>query len=407
MLREIKFGLIGKNILAMMFAVYAVQSVWLAFDSEEYLPVYQVILMLNYRCCVFVGLVYLVWLASNNRIKVNAVYFCIIPLTYFLFQIFNNVHGFNTGWIIPFVLSCMYILFDKTMQINIFNKFYWIVMTVNVISIFMVICFIMQLDIGFEIVSYYAGAETLRYIKWGIFAIYMQPFSDGAALRLCGVFNEPGGLGTVCALLYILRYNVSQKWEKSILIITSIFTFSLAAFVLIFTWHFIKLVRNNKTYLMLIPIACILFFTLPYMDYGDESVNSFARRFQITEKGIAGNTRADIYDKAKYNDFLNNGDVFFGDGVDSESVQLGAPITMMMWIGIIGEGLYFSEWFILMYTLSKRNKEAIIFCVIFVLAAWQRYYCLMNLFGYVFLLGGLNYLVDSSELKIIMKREKC
>ena len=83
-----------------------------------------------------------------------------------------------------------------------------------------------------------SGLEVAYYYRFAIFAIYKYGHSFP---RLCGIFNEPGALGTVCALLYICTFKKSKPIEKALLIITGIMTFFILLFFLclFYSWQHI------------------------------------------------------------------------------------------------------------------------------------------------------------------------
>lgn len=384
-----------KNIFQMLlvscYAIYGCQSVFLAFALPEYNPIYANFILFDYYACLAVGLVYFL---LKRRVFGKKLLLLVVPCTYWIFQSCTNLSNYKGEWTIPLIIICMYILFEKRIQVGIYRCFYWIVIVTNIVSLFMVICFILPIDIGFVFVPYYSGAQLASYIQWGIFAIYQYEFT----FRLCGIFNEPGALGTVCALLFILSYEKSKFWEKFVLIVSGMLTLSLAFGILIISFTLCKsfIGKNRMVNIFSIFTLIAAFMLTPNIDFGDDAVNSYFSRFEITEDGLKGDNRMEEgRDTALYEQFLNSNDILWGYGAGYyHEGGAGLKVNLLMPYGLIGTGIILTEWILLFYCILKNKKEGWLFAFLFLLSVYQRPYALFGIYGYILSIGGLEWIED-------------
>ena len=338
------------NIAAVLYALQTLNHVWLAFNRLEYIPLfYYFTQAVGYLCVIFGMLVILV----SQRIRVQKTYIAllIIPFTYYFMCIFHNYGRIEAVYeelrrLIPI---SMLVLFNKKLKIKIFNLTYWITQALNVLSLFMWTCYVFNINIGFERVLYYTAkswGQGTYYIKWGIFAIW----NSVSFSRLCGVFNEPGGLGTLCALLFIARYSRSKFWEKAVLILTGIFTFSLAFYFMIFIYAALCLIKKDKRYIFLIVVLGILFVNIPDIDWGNPMLNNLAERMKITDSGVAGNNRVD--NKADER-LMTDGKYLFGYGYGVDISHVLSYKQLVLQFGYVGFLFMLFEW---LYFALKHNN---------------------------------------------------
>ena len=153
-----------------------------------------------------------------------------------------------------------------------------------------------------------------------IFAIQ----SNFYGIRFSSIFLEPGHLGMILAyLLYALKFNLKDI-RVIIIIVSIIFTISLAAYVLMILAFALTLYANKKLKIRYV-VATILFFILLYIiakNYNDgrNYLNgAFFKRLEFSEdKLIAGNNRTygmfdDFYELAMEHKNL----LLWGIGVDN------------------------------------------------------------------------------------------
>ena len=371
--------------VALLFAVRAITFVWLAFSAGGYMPLYEVLILVIRYITILIGPIYLVYEKKNDRKRTNL----LIPLFfYFLMLVFHTYGGYRGSYIHELVSISVFILMSEEMKMKIFTYFYKIIVYSCFVGILLYPAFILGIPIGFETVPFINdGVETSVYLKWFIWAIV----GDGqwGLPRLCGIFNEPGGLGTICSLLYVAAYNYSTIFEKVIMLLAILLSFSVAGFLLVFLFYAITFVRKGWKYY--VPLGLLVAFVLiaPTIDWGDEFVNNFVARFEITDEGIAGDDRVKPEFEKLYNSFLHSNDVFFGGGATyGGDMGTSSYKNLLIQFGFVGFGIYFILWLMAMLSVAKKDRDCRILLLIFIISLYQRPVPITSSYGYVLLVGG-------------------
>lgn len=371
--------------VALLFAIRAITFVWLAFSAGGYMPLYEKLILIIRYSTILIGPLYLAYQGKLEK-KNNVI---LIPLLYyFLMLVLNTYGGYEGSYIHELVSISVFIFMSDKMKMRVFHYFYKIILYSCAIAILLYPAILLGLPIGFETVPFVNdGVETSVYLKWFIFGIV----GDGqwGLPRLCGIFNEPGGLGTVCALLYVATYSYSKLYEKIILLLAIILSFSVAGFLLVFVFYALHYIRKGWKYF--IPLGLLVAFVLiaPTIDWGDEFVNNFVARFEITDEGIAGDDRVKPEFEKLYNEVWNSNDVFLGKGATyGNDMGTSSYKNLIIQFGVFGFGLYFILWLFAMLSTTKKNRDCLILLLLFIISLYQRPVPITSSYGYVLLIGG-------------------
>lgn len=371
--------------VALLFAVRAITFVWLAFSAGGYMPLYEKLILIIRYSTILIGPFYLAYQGRMEK-KNNVL---LIPLFYyFLMLVLHTYGGYKGSYIHELVSISVFILMSDVMKMRVFHYFYKIILYSCAISILLYPAILLGLPIGFETVPFVNdGVETSVYLKWLIFGIV----GDGqwGLPRLCGIFNEPGGLGTVCALLYVATYSYSKLYEKIIFLLAIVLSFSVAGFILVFVFYALHFIRKGWKYVL--PLGLLIAFVLiaPTIDWGDEFVNNFVARFEITDEGIAGDDRVKPEFEKLYNEVWNSNDVFFGRGATyGNDMGTSSYKNLIIQFGVVGFGLYFLLWLVAMLSTAKKNRDCLILLLLFIISIYQRPVPITSSYGYVLLIGG-------------------
>lgn len=224
---------------------------------------------------------------------------------------------------------------------------------------------------------------------YGTFDNYILAFrSNFYGFRFSSVFLEPGHLGMILSfLLFALKYNF-KDFRVVILLIVSLFTLSLAAYVLIFIGYILKLLlyRELRFRVVLLGSVSLLLLYLLAVNFneGDNLLNNhlFARLQLDEEKGFTGNNRTygkfdDVFEIAMNNKEL----VFWGIGVDNynllrDNIHFGGAGVKVYVLrqGLVSVLLVFSAYFLVGLSLSKHRRYILCFMLLIALSFWQRAY---------------------------------
>lgn len=372
-----------------LFAWYSISQGILAFANPDYsYPFFLLCAVIGYACIPFGFFV----LVKNKKLDTPDITIAFIPLIYWIMCILHTYGGWKIGdGLFGCLVVMLFAFFTTQQKYKIFDLFYRIIQILNFLSIIVWICYELHVNIGFEILPYYTGDGAV-YIKWFIFAIYRYNFNFDGLDRLCGIFNEPGGLGTICALLFITTYKHTTKWEKALLLITGVLTFSLAFWILIFAFFAIYFIKKDWKYVFLGFAVVIIFFQIPKIDWGNDQLNRFAARFEITQNGLAGDNRtADQFD-VEFEKMQKTSKIIFGygNGYNLTNEQEGSYKRYIVQFGFVGFALLIGGWLCALSVKAKTINDWMLI-LLFFMSAYQRPNALTSIWGYVMIFGGIEW----------------
>lgn len=332
--------------------------------------------------------------------------------------VYKNLRKVDIGAFIPLFLG-IYMLIDAYVpqSLNILNtitlvliflvQYYlrveiislyrkWII----ILSIFGIIGYLFYvLNVGFpyEITPYYSTNFFANYINYKFTYI----FSAGTSLRLCGLFNEPGFLGTITALLLCIDNLNLKHIGNWILFIAGIMSFS-AAFVIIIVFYLIfNSIKNKKTLGIVICLLIIYFFVLPKMTFSNQNIATLVQRITWINNGFAGDNRSNVLIDEIFTQLWNTKYIFFGHGGGyCSSLNSGGVASFKTYIidyGIVGFFIMYGLLFIYAIKKCKKNWKAISFVVVFFLSVYQRPSIFSPIY-FILLLYGIDIIVMNGKL---------
>lgn len=390
----IKRGIITiDNIVAFIFSLRAITFVWLAFASDLYIPVFASMVQILRYITIPIGLAYLIKQREAERSDLKL----LLPLIfYYILLVLHTYGGYQGSYIHElFSIGC-FLLMSREMKIRVFSYFYKIILFSCVISIFVYIAYMLHLPIGFSRHPFYNdGVQSSYYQKWLIFAVMDSGYSIP---RLCGIFNEPGGLGTVCGLLFAATFKFSSRREKIILVITILLSMSLAGVLLLFIYLIIYLAQRNWKNAVVAVGLFVFLLMIPKIDWGNSDINAFAQRFAFTASGLAGDNRTRSQFDVEFTQLLHSNEVFFGKGAAYTAESGTASYkNYIVQFGVIGFGIYILLWINSALSVAKMNKECLILLLVFLVSIYQRPVPLTNAYGYLVIFGGFLWIQDQED----------
>lgn len=206
--------------------------------------------------------------------------------------------------------------------------------------------------------------------------------------RFQSVFTEPGHLSMMTALLLYANDYKIKKWQNFVILISLIFTFSLAGYVLliagVFLYSFAISKRKLPMVLLLIFIGCIsiglMFFY--YNRHPDSLISRtiISRLMPDEERGFSGNNRNTTQFKDTYREFIRENSfrtlTGWGNSIAKEFPK-GGNSSYKNFIyenGFIGFFLLWIMYFA--FTLGTKSFLPISFLFLFMLSFWQRPYAI-------------------------------
>lgn len=256
--------------------------------------------------------------------------------------------------------------------------------------------------IGIPLPHYYSDTtDFYSHEVYFLFVVGANNILEELLPRFCGMFLEPGHIGsTCCLLLFINKFNFKDK-TNFIYLLSIIFSLSLAAYCLLFIGlclhYFFKGVHIMKYLLFMgVFVGAFYIFSLTYND-GDNIFNEkIISRLMFVDGELSGDNRTSMLFDAYYEDWLAQGDIIngygkkaYGDGTESTNILHGcASYKRFFFInGIIGFILVSVLYWSLFY--KYRSNQAFGFFVLYVICNMIRDYPFRLMWLYLFILGSV------------------
>lgn len=236
------------------------------------------------------------------------------------------------------------------------------------------------------------GNDPYGILQNYIFLIHhSEAIADLASFpRFCGPFLEPGQLATFLAfLLYVLKFDFSKK-SRYVLLISLLFSFSLAGYVLALIGVMMQKSHSIKKFIPVCSIFILIYGIGTNYNNGDNLLNKyiFVRLEYDEEKGIAGNDRSSsITDNIYENYVLKNPEyLLFGwEKYRKEAIGGSGYKTYIVKYGVFG--LIFILIFYLIVSVRANNKkEMTMFFILIILSFLQRATPLIFYIPFLFIL---------------------
>ena len=308
------------------------------------------------------------------------------------------------GNLLRIVILSVVVVLPAYKKIEIFNYFTKAFSVLITISLFSWILYLF----GFPFPSSPLSAEYPSHNNH-IFFITLDGFYASLFPRFQSVFLEPGHLGMISSfLLFINKYNLKNKYVL-VIFIGTLFTFSLAAYILMFLSVLGLIIINSKKpilYLFVIFISMfITFIVASNINNGSNIVNDLIIKRLIFEDGtIQGWNRFSHQLDLYYSDFLSSEKSYFGIGFQEytdlfkdTSGNAGYKVFIVTY-GIIGTLIVFL--FYISMLVKDCSRDSILLFFLFAISFIQRAYATWDVQMLIFITGlavlGQGYLPRSS-----------
>ena len=283
-------------------------------------------------------------------------------------------------------------LATPTERRSAFEYYRYFLVASSFYGIIVFIAFVLPLNISYEVVPFYGIDTNVTYINYYLAYLIVHVIEG---VRLCGLYNEPGYLGTFIGLfLFADGYNLKRK-SNYILIIAGCLTFSVAFFVTIVLGLVMLSYKKKKVIISLIAVAAIFFFVLPNIDLGDGALNTFYERFRIEDGKIVADNRSGGFDDMFSRAMSNPDRWLWGYGTGSLVGKITAVASYKTYIYQYGYFGAFLMWCVLFFVgvrLSQRNAKAIMFLLLFFANVYQRPH-IFTFSYFILLYGGIEYML--------------
>ncbi|MEB9736624.1 MULTISPECIES: transcriptional regulator [Bacillus cereus group] len=340
-------------------------------------------------------LLFLLWIIVSgykiNKSSIFSAFFAFVLIAMFSFKDENIIRNL---WLYSFSLIPLVLIRNKE-RLKIYDNFIKIIAISLIPAVVIAVLLFVGLDLQWSQLSstswtkpyyrnyfnvsiyhFFNGSDQRYFLPWG-----------GSIDRICGMFDEPGVIGTITGLILVSKgFSLRRGYEK-ILCVAGICSFSFAFYVIVFVYI---LVKKYKYALVSIGVLLILINTVPKDTYVYEKV---LYRFELGNNQLEGNNRANAGFEQIYKGFLQDGNLLLGmkekeyfykaNAYGSEALSWKTFVVVNGFLLFVLHTIYFTG-----YAFTMRNRYVWIFCIIYFLSIYQRPYDFSLSYWLVFL-GGL------------------
>lgn len=214
--------------------------------------------------------------------------------------------------------------------------------------------------------------------------------------RFNSVCLEPGHLGTIGSLFLLAQIGNWKKWYNIVILIATIFSFSLAAYgLMLINLFVIAWTKGKKILPSIIGIgivcAAIVVGAIFYND-GDNMVNALILdRLEVEDDGnISGNNRVTDEFQAEFDKYIQTSDVIFGRGESLKKFGFGnSGYKVFLYDYGLITTLMVLFFYVVIIIPSKNHRAKIGMLVVFIAGFWIRaiplyYYFLVPLYFFAY-----------------------
>lgn len=219
--------------------------------------------------------------------------------------------------------------------------------------------------------------------------------------RLCGIFNEPGVIGTIGGLLLCKEDYQLKRWYNLSIFIACIMSFSTAFFMISIMYIFLKFllvhpsIKKYFCFLCGISVAAVLdkilcTISMEYLHFFHNKV------INLVFYGTSNRSRVD-FDNAIKNLWKGFQWIFgLGGGAEDSLFRVSSIKGLFLDFGLVGVFILGIALFSIFISIKKRNIHTIIFFSIYLISLYQRPYTI-NFFSILILYSSLNFVSHGNE----------
>lgn len=314
-----------------------------------------------------------------------------------IFVIISSFHTYDGSINFSgFLFSLLWIIFALAPDNIKKRTFIYFKNAFIIICIAGIICYLsydLNLFLPYKVVNYYNNnAIVENYIDYKFIFLY-RASSSISLVRLCGICNEPGYFGTICALILCASSLNLKKKSNIIILIAGFLTFSLAFIITLVIYLLLKYLKDVRTVIITVLLTCFYLFLLPNIYTGNPTIDRFIQRMTITDEGLAGDNRTTDELEYVFNDVVKNKPLFGYGNNYIKSNNLKGSLSYKTYIiqyGFVGCILLWGS--LLLAALYKnKNYLSIIYIIVFFVNIYQRPN-IMTLQYQILLFGGLAFI---------------
>lgn len=395
------------HMLEILIAIEAVLSInpYLLWETYNFYRIFDILKMILELVIVFLFL-----FQKKIEYEKQAFVCCItfvVVYVYYSLNNYNNVLNIGLGTIMKLILLLIFLSLSEKSKGQVFRYFLYLFAISLIPGIFVSLMNILGVNIKYNIIQPVQEikiAANLQYKHYFLAVFRENRYWSPRFKPLCGLYDEPGMIGTVSALLLCAdNFNVKKYKENIVLIIGGIMSMSLAFFIVCFFYYMFYLFNIKKKKQIYIILAIVLSVCVVLFIFRDNEILQDRIFNRITWTSLINNNRTSDEFDIIFRKYLQSGEILFGLGNGNPIFNIvdAASYKVLIYnIGIIGFMVlvgWFGFWGIYR---AKGNKYANILVGIFLLSIYQRPW-IIYMYMLVILFGGIANQKLQNKTKII------
>jgi len=212
-----------------------------------------------------------------------------------------------------------------------------------------------------------------RYALYPLSVVLLDPFITLPVYRFCGMFDEPGVVGTLAALFLVADRVQLNKKTNIVFFISGVISFSLAFFVIILIYY-LCMIRHHFSKKIMLAIVVLILITV-FVQKDSFISTLLINRLTISfDEGWKGDNRESSNIKSGFDEWVNSEPIQFITGLNnSEGGEGSSWKIIFIRTGLIGFILVLSILFFPIFpSIRSMNYASFVFLLVFFLSIYQR-----------------------------------
>ncbi|WP_026526383.1 hypothetical protein [Butyrivibrio sp. VCD2006] len=375
--------------IAFFFAIYAPATMGSTLGTENFrIIVRGLFFLLGGIVAIFCGYY------GKLKLSISKLIICLWPFVYLIYVRTWTYNGAIIGGTSFAILASLFAIQNDNICTKVFILSKYLMIVISIVGIVCFVMYFVGIGKGFSKVHYYAAYDNMYYINYKISFLVKNPLYT----RLCGLFNEPGWMGTFLAF-YLCADDLNLKKKTNWLFtIAGILTFSLAFVFIIAIYYLGRYVKTYKQKTIFVVVALLYFFVLPQAHTGIRSVDYILSRMVFSEGRLIGDNRTTAQFDAVFKSFLQSENLLFGMG-GGYSDRIKGVLSIkdnILDYGVMGVCFLYVPLFGAIWHRIRLNYRAKLYLICIMVSMYQRP-MIYELSNFVIMLAGISYIVNFNK----------
>lgn len=368
------------QLLIVLFGITAFLSSYCYLTWSTYpIPIIRT-LCINLRRIGILGIVFVAWRRGSLQNRISTKVF-----SYLLLFIIACLYVYHKNWIILFEIIAGGVAViclkeeDRAFLFRTMIKCFAIMVLPSLIYFLLELVGVRMPSTVLQSPQLAKSVRGLYYSKYFL-GLIIRESTIGQIDRFCGIFDEAGYIGSMCALFIASGYGrINRKWI-TLLFVEGFLSFSMAFYLIIVIFIIVKAFIKGalRFALTLLSIVMLLFLFLN-VNFSNPSIQRLQSRIDLTSSFLIEDNRLSQNAQSEFNQYIENGgiELWLGNGMNAANENsriYGSSSYMMVFYdyGILGILLYYGVFAV--YAYRHRTKQILPFLVPFIASIYQRPY---------------------------------